>query len=391
MTDVGRTSWPLRCVAPGSTDVDTATRRRAEYSTDASNYRVVPAGRRLPAPRRRGRGGRRRRRRARRAAHAPGSRYVHGGERRRSGHRRRFLAAPQPGARRRPGRAHRDGRTRRGARRHHRGGRRARAAVRSRPVHPCPGEHRRVDRQQRLRFTRVALRPHRRQRRRTGCADRVGRSAARPRVRPGRTRRRRADRHRVAAGRRAQPCADPHRVRPVPPPGLRLLAGAPAARERSRPRQVPRRQRGHARRADPRDRAAGRLTAGGGARRARLPGHARCGRGGARPAAASPGRARGHGRPAGRGGARAARPVGSARVARRRRLAVRRDRGILDRRGGRGGREADRRCRLPRLGDRHRHPGPGAVAYPRGRRGSRRPHAVGRAGLAGMGGRRRSP
>ena len=41
---------------------------------------------------------------------------------------------------------------------------------------------------------------------------------------------------------------DPHRVRPVRPPGLRLLAGAPAARARPRPGQGAGRHRGHARR-----------------------------------------------------------------------------------------------------------------------------------------------
>ena len=40
---------------------------------------------------------------------------------------------------------------------------------------------------------------------------------------------------------------DPHRVRPLRPPGLRLLPGAPAARARVRPRPGAGRQRGHAR------------------------------------------------------------------------------------------------------------------------------------------------
>ena len=41
---------------------------------------------------------------------------------------------------------------------------------------------------------------------------------------------------------------DPHRVRPVRPPGVRLLARAPAARERADARPVPGRHRGHPRR-----------------------------------------------------------------------------------------------------------------------------------------------
>ena len=46
----------------------------------------------------------------------------------------------------------------------------------------------------------------------------------------------------------------PHRVRPVHPPGLRLLAGAPAAGAEVRRGEVLRRHRGHARRDRPRDR-----------------------------------------------------------------------------------------------------------------------------------------
>ena len=50
---------------------------------------------------------------------------------------------------------------------------------------------------------------------------------------------------------------------------------------------------------------------------------------------------------------------------------------------------AHRRRRLPRLAGRHRRPGAGAVAHPRGRRGPGRPHPGGRAGLARLGRRRR--
>ena len=67
-------------------------------------------------------------------------------------------------------------------------------------------------------------------------------------LRPRRAGRRRPDRRRARALVAAERGADPHRVRPVPPAGLGLLARAPAARERRRPRQVPRRHRGHARR-----------------------------------------------------------------------------------------------------------------------------------------------
>ena len=62
-----------------------------------------------------------------------------------------------------------------------------------------------------------------------------------------------------------------------------------------------RRHRGHARPGRRGDGAAGRVAEGGGAGRARLPRHAGGRRRGARPAAAPPGGARGHGRAAGRG------------------------------------------------------------------------------------------
>ena len=137
----------------GLADVDHSRRRRAEYSTDASNYRVVPQRRRLPPPRRRGRRRAGRRPRARRADHRS----------RRAGRRSPATrsgpawcstsratstgcsrSTPTPGPRASEPGAVLDSITRRG--------RAVRPALRPRPVDPRPRHHRRLDRQQRLRL-----------------------------------------------------------------------------------------------------------------------------------------------------------------------------------------------------------------------------------------------
>ena len=64
----------------------------------------------------------------------------------------------------------------------------------------------------------------------------------------------RAGRRRARRTGRGAPRHDPHRVRPVHPAGVRLLAGAPAAGERRGPREVPGRHRGHPRHDRRRDR-----------------------------------------------------------------------------------------------------------------------------------------
>ena len=115
-------------------------------------------------------------------------------------------------------------------------------------------------------------------------------------------------------------------LRPVRPAGLRLLAGAPAARARLRRRPGAGRQRGHARGRRWGDRPPGRRRPAPGAGRARLPHDGRRRRRDAGPAAArAPRRLRGPRRP---DRAAAARRPGGGRAgpAPRRRLAVRRAR-----------------------------------------------------------------
>ena len=227
----------------GVGDVDGSSLARALYSTDASLYRVPPqvvvrprhvdevlaaldVARRTGVP-----------------LTMRGAGTSIAGQRRRARHRRGHRQAPEPGARGRPGGRHGPGRARCGARRAAAGRRAARPAVRAGPLDAHPLHDRRDDRQQRLRLARPRLRPHLRQRRRPRRGDRR-RGAAAGRIR-------RARRHDVrrprGAGRRA-PGDRPHRARPFPAAGLRLRAGAPAARERPPGRQVPGRQRGHPRR-----------------------------------------------------------------------------------------------------------------------------------------------
>ncbi len=221
--------------------VDTATRRRAEYSTDASNYRVVPEAvvypqdaddvvaaldvlRELEVPVT-ARGAGRRSRELDRPGRRPG------------------LHAPrEPRARRRPGGAHGPHRA---GRRHvdaPAGGGAARAAVRPGPVDAEPRDARRHDRQQRVRSARRRVRAHGRQRprarrRRRPRAPLHG-GPGRPDVRGG---------PRTGGARPREPRADPHGVRAVRAPGVGLLARAPAAGERVGPREGARRHRGHAR------------------------------------------------------------------------------------------------------------------------------------------------
>ena len=302
----------------GLTEVDDSARRRAEYSSDASNYRVVPSVVAFPRHADEAAAALDVARRARRAGDQPRRRDLDRGQRGRGRRRARLLPAPEPGAVGRSRGTDRGGRAGRDPGRHHRGRGRVRAAVRPGPVHALAGQHRRRDRQQRLRLARAAVRPHGRQRGEPGRADRLGGAADGAAHGPGRPGRRRACRRRPRRPGRGAPRPDPHRVRPVHPAGVRLLHGAPAAGERRRPREVPGRQRGHARHGPRRDRGAGAVAQGGGAGGARLPRHAR-GRGrGARAAAAPAGRDRGHGRAAGR---RVPRPPGRRPPSRRCRAA----------------------------------------------------------------------
>ena len=107
----------------------------------------------------------------------------------------------------------------------------ARAAVRPRPVDAHPLHDRRDDRQQRLRLARARLRPHRRQRRSAStCSPAAGerlRLGATPagRVRRCVDRARRPGRRRTSATIRTE-------LGRFAPPGVRLRARAPAARER---------------------------------------------------------------------------------------------------------------------------------------------------------------
>ncbi len=146
--------------AAGVGHVDDSARRRAEYSSDASNYRVVPAVVAFPAhvdeaaaalrvaaglgvPVTSRGGG------TSIAGNAVGPGLVLDFSR----HLNRVLAV-DPQARTAVCRAGRH------PGRHHRGRGRARAAVRARPVHPLPRQHRWRHRQQRLRLTGPKIRPN---------------------------------------------------------------------------------------------------------------------------------------------------------------------------------------------------------------------------------------
>ena len=161
----------------GLSEVDDSLRRRAEYSTDASNYRVVPsvvvfprhaeeAAAALDVARRVGvpvtsRGGG-----TSTAGNSVGSGIVLDFSR----HLNRVLsvdpeertAVVEPGA-------ILDDITAAAARHG--------PAVRPGPVHARAGEHRRLDRQQRLRRAGAAVRPRGRQRGEPGPADRLGGAA----------------------------------------------------------------------------------------------------------------------------------------------------------------------------------------------------------------------
>ncbi len=167
-------------------------------------------------------------------------------------------------------------------------------------------------------------------------------------------------------------------------------AGAPAPRAGRRPGPGPGRQRGHPGRGPGGHRPAGPGAGGGRAGRARLPGHGHGGRRRRHGPAPSAGGRRGHRRPHHRGGP--APGPGRAGAARRGRLAAGRA-GRRDRGRGRGGRRpAGRRGRGRRAGqpgpDR---PGPGGrhLAHPRGRGRVRRAQPGRGAGLGRLGGRGR--
>ncbi len=352
--------------AAGLTEVEDGTRRRAEYSSDASNHRVVPTAvayprdadevlaalavcRELGTPLTMRGGG------TSIAGNAIGPGLVLDTSR----HLTRLLAL-DPDARTAVVRA------RGGAGPDHRRRRAARAGLRSRPLHPLPGHHRRHDRQQRLRGARDERRPGRGHRGRPGRRDGGGGAVHR------RPRQRRAGR--PVAGRGRRPGGDPHRVRSVPPPGVGLLAGAPAARAGPARGPVPGRLGGHPGRAAAGHRVPRRGPGGHRAGGARLPGHARRRRRRPRAAAARAPRRGGDGRPAGR---RRPAPAGARRragPAARGRLAVR---------GGGGGVRRRGAGRRPAAGRRRRRAG-----LPRGRR---RPMRCGCGGSGrtapGLGGR----
>ena len=165
----------------GLTEVDDSTRRRAEYSTDASLYRVVPQVVAFPRARRRGDRRARRLPDAGRAADRPRRRHVDRRQLRRHRPRARLLPAPQPGPQRRPGSGHGHDRARHRAGRPAAGGEAGRAAVRPGPVHAQPLHARRHDRQQRVRLPGARLRPHLGQRRRARRDHRHRRAPAPPR------------------------------------------------------------------------------------------------------------------------------------------------------------------------------------------------------------------
>ena len=107
--------------AAGLAEVDDSPRRRAEYSSDASNYRVLPGVVAFPRHADEAAAALDVARQAGRAAHQPRRRHLHRGQRRRLRHRAGLLPAPEPGARRGPGGAHRGRRARRDPGPHHRG------------------------------------------------------------------------------------------------------------------------------------------------------------------------------------------------------------------------------------------------------------------------------
>ena len=336
--------------AAGLTEVDDSARRRAEYSSDASNYRVVPSVVVFPrhvdeaaaalavAPRlgvpvtSRGGG-------TSIAGNAVGTGIVLDFSR----HLNRVLVGRSRGA-------DRGRRARRDPGRHHRGRGPARAAVRPRSVHPRAGDHRRLDRQQRLRLAGAAVRPHRRQRGEPG----------------------RADRRRGSGSRRGAWAGTAW-----PPPGpigaaLDALVAAHLGLIRTEfgrfTRQVSGYSLEHLLPENGADLAkflvgtegtlgvvagatvrAGAVAEGGGAGRARLSRHAGGRRRGARPAAA-PRRSRS--RAWTRGWSRCSAPAAAPRpcpdLPRGAGLAVRRDRGRDRGRGAGRGRAAHRRRRLPR-------------------------------------------
>ena len=147
----------------GVREVDDSAGRRALYSSDASLYRVLPAGRRPPAARRRDRRRARGLPRSRGAADRAGRGHLDRRQRRRARRRPRHQPPPGPAcstidpeartATVEPGVVQ----ARAAAR-----PRAARPALRPRPVHAQPLHDRRDDRQQRLRLPGAGLRPDRR-------------------------------------------------------------------------------------------------------------------------------------------------------------------------------------------------------------------------------------
>ncbi len=385
-------SSPPRCAAPGCAEVDDSTRRRAEYSTDASNYRVVPDGRRLPArTSTRSPAARRaspassacRSPRAAAAPRPPATRSAPGIVLDFSRHLNRVLdvdpeartAVVEPGA-------ILDSIT-------------AAAAPHGLRFGPDPSTHARATiggsiGNNACGSRALTLRPHRRQRRRPRRAHRRRRALHRPPH--GRDGLPTAAGPRCSRARRAWSRATWPLIRTefgrFAPAGVGLLPRAPAARERRRRRQVPGRHRGHARPSSlgatvrlvesPDGRRAG---------RARLPGHAGRRRRRAGAAAAPPGRARGHGRPAGRRRAHAAAaPAAVPDLPRGEGWLFVETAGDTEAEAAGRGREARRRRRLPGLRRRHRRhrPGrcgasartaPGSAAAPRP---ARRPGRAGR-------------
>ena len=321
-----------------------------------------------------------RRPRTRRTGHRPRRRHVLRGQLHRPGDRPRFLPPHERHPRRRPRLPHRPRPAGRGHVRPAEGRGPLRAALRARPLHAEPGDLRRHDRQQRLRPPRRGLRADRGQRRPAAPAPgRRARGRGRPR-RPGRGRRRRPGRTR-----RSQPRGHPHRPRPLQAPGLRLLAGAPPARERAEPRLLPRRQRGNP---GPGHRGHGPARAPpglAGARRPRISGHGLRRRRHRAPPGPRPAGRRRPGRPTRRRG-QAGQGL-RALIARRSRVALRRSRGRGGRRRHDAGASPGRRSGHRRRGHPARRArGSGTVAHPRRRRGSGRPHPGGQPRLAGMGG-----
>ena len=84
--------------AAGLNGVDDSARRRAEYSTDASNYRVVTDVVAFPRHAEEAAAALAVGETVRRAGHQPGRRHLHRGQRGRARHRAGLLPPPQPGA-----------------------------------------------------------------------------------------------------------------------------------------------------------------------------------------------------------------------------------------------------------------------------------------------------